>query len=251
MALLGAWLMYVSLRFALSPSWWRMAAIGAVYGLLIITKLSALPMGLAIVVAAFLVAGWRRAAFFAVGVGSALVVSGWYLIQNTVRYGDPLALSATRKYQTTIGGLGVAGGRPYSVSDPVEFVLVKVPQQLVHSLWFQSGWGQFNWPSWVNWTITVVALVLIANLVRRYRRRDVLIVLGTLAGAGLLCVWMTSFSTGDFAGRYAVAGFLAIAALVALAVERWRPPIRFILPAAGLVGTLIAINADVLAVHWT
>ena len=61
-ALLGAWLMYVSLRFALSPSWWRMAAIGAVYGLLILTKLSALPMGLAIVVAAFLVAGWRRRA---------------------------------------------------------------------------------------------------------------------------------------------------------------------------------------------
>ena len=79
---------------------------------------------------------------------------------------------------------GRSAGVPTSVSDPVEFVLVKVPQQLVHSLWFQSGWGQFNWPSWVNWTITVVVLVLIANLVRRYRRRDVLIVLGTLAVAG-------------------------------------------------------------------
>ena len=149
--LLGATLMYASLRFTLSPSLARMVPLGAVFGLLVLTKLSALPMGLVIASAALLVAGWRRRlGLAALGAGVALVVSGWYLIQNTVRYGDPLAFRATKRYQTRINGLGNFNGQPYVVHDPLKYVFVKVPQQLVHSLWFQSGWGQFVWPSWVN-----------------------------------------------------------------------------------------------------
>jgi 4-amino-4-deoxy-L-arabinose transferase-like glycosyltransferase len=251
-ALLGAALMYVSLRFALSPSWWRMGLIGVVYGLLVITKLSALPMGLIIVAAAFLVAGWKqRAQYVGIAACGTLLVSGWYLIQNTVRYGDPLALRATTKYLTYIDGLGKIDGRPYFVHNLLQHVFIKVPQEIVHSIWFQSGWGQFNWPSWVNWTITVAVLVLVATLVRSLCRRDVLAILGVLVVSALLCVWMTSFSTGFYAGRYAIAGFPALAAVLGLAVERWRPGIRFILPTAGLLGTVIAFNADVLAVHWS
>jgi hypothetical protein len=45
-------------------------------------------------------------------------------------------------------------------------------------------------------------------------------------------------------------GLAAIAALAALGVERWRLPVRFVLPAMGLIGTLVAIQQNVLAVHW-
>ena len=159
--------------------------------------------------------------------------------------------AATTTYQTHIDGLGNTDGRPYVVTDPVRYAFVKVPQQLVHSLWFQSGWGQFNWPTWVNWTITVLVVVLIATLVRSRANRDVLAILGVLAVSGLLCVWMISFSSGTYAGRYAIGGVPAIAALLGLALERWRLPVRFVVPLLGLVGTLVAIQVNVLAVNWT
>ena len=40
----------------------------------------------------------KRLEFAAVGFGSALVVCGWYLIQNTVRYGQPLAQTDSSRY---------------------------------------------------------------------------------------------------------------------------------------------------------
>ena len=42
--LLGAVLTFVALRYVVSPTRWRMALVGAIVGLLVITKLSALPM---------------------------------------------------------------------------------------------------------------------------------------------------------------------------------------------------------------
>jgi len=36
-----------------------------------------------------------------------------------------------------------------------------------------------------------------------------------------------------------------------LGVERWRLPVRFVLPTMGLIGTLVALQTDVLAIHWT
>ena len=58
--LLGAILTVVALRYALQPSRWRMAAVGVVVGLLMITKLSALPIALVLVVLALMAAGWKR-----------------------------------------------------------------------------------------------------------------------------------------------------------------------------------------------
>ena len=46
-------------------------------------------------------------------------------------------------------------------------------------------------------------------------------------------------------------GLVAICGLAALGLERWRLPVRFLLPLAGLIGTVVAIQQDVLAVHWT
>lgn len=64
-------------------------------------------------------------------------------------------------------------------------------------------------------------------------------------------MWIVAFQTSTYQARYAYAGLAAIAALAALGVERWRLAMRFIVPAAGLVGTIVAVQQNVLAVHWT
>ena len=219
--LLGACLTYVSLRFALSPTRLWMAAVGVVFGLLVTTKLSVLPMGLVVIVLACLVAGWRRRVeLMAIGYGSALAISSWYLIQNTVRYGDPLALAASSKYLRKIVGLGTLHDRPYVVNHPLELVFVQVPQRVVDSIWYQSGWGQFQWSEALNWVITGVVVCVVAGVIGRRYRRGVLITLGTVVVTALLCVWVTAFETATYQARYAYGGAMAIAGLLALGLER-------------------------------
>jgi hypothetical protein len=142
--LLGAILGYFALRFITSPSVWNMAWVGVTFGLLVATKLSALPMGLVIVVLVLLVPTWRRRlSLLTVAGGGAGLTCGWYLIQNSVRYGDPLARTATSRYLALNGGLGTVL-EPYSVKDPLSLVFWHVPRTIVDSLWYQSGWNQFH-----------------------------------------------------------------------------------------------------------
>jgi hypothetical protein len=72
----------------------------------------------------------------------------------------------------------------------------------------------------------------------------------TIATAGLLSVWLVATQTSTYEGRYALIGVAAIAAIAALGLERCKLPMRFLLPAMGVCGTLIAIQQNVLAVHW-
>ena len=61
-----------------------MAWVGATFGLLVATKVSALPMGLVIIVLVLFVPTWkRRVSLLAVAGGGAFLTCGWYLIQNT------------------------------------------------------------------------------------------------------------------------------------------------------------------------
>lgn len=248
---LGAVLVFLSLRYANHPSAWRMAWIGAVFGLLITTKLSTLPLGLVVLALACLVYGWmKRLQFATIGLGSALLVSSWYLIQNTVRYGDPLALTASTRYLSEIDALG-GGYLGYIVGNPVRHVLVSVPNRLVESFWYQSGWNGFGWPWSVNAIITVGFALAVVGLIGRKVDRRILLTLSALSIAALLAVWVASFETGSYEARYAYAGLVAISGLAALGLERWRLPVRFVLPLAGLIGTVLAVQQDVLAVHWT
>jgi hypothetical protein len=248
--LLGAVLTFFALRFTLKPTTERMLLVGGTFGLLVDTKLSALPLGLVIIVLAFLRPGWKRRLEFAgVGFGSALVVCGWFLVQNTVRYGDPLAIGASSRYLTSIFGLGVLG--PYRVTDPLKLIFVQVPQRIVNTVWYSSGWNQFRWPSWIDWAITVCASGALVGLVGRHIRRDLLIVLATCVACGLLCVWLVAFQTSTYVARYALVAICPFAILLAMALERWRLPIRLLAPMAGLVGTLVAIQMNVLSIPWT
>jgi hypothetical protein len=255
--LLGAVLVLLSLRYAKAPSSWRIAWVGVVFGLLITTKLSTLTVGLAILALACLVPGWvRRLQFAVIGLGTALLVSSWYLIQNTVRYGDPLAHAATIRYLAKMDALGgkIRLGDfnvVYTVADPLRHVFMSVPARIAQTFWYQSGWNTFHWSWQVNVAVTIAFACALIGLFGRHVEPHTLFSLGTLSIAALLSVWAVSFQTGTYQARYAYFGLVAICGLAALGLERWRLPVRFLLPLAGLVGTVVALQQNVLAYHWT
>jgi hypothetical protein len=121
----------------------------------------------------------------------------------------------------------------------------------MNSFWYQSGWNQFHWAWPVNLIFWLVLAAALAGLIRRGIDRGVIVTLTTISIAGFLSVWILAFQTGTYEARYALVGVAAIAALAALGLERWRLPVQLLLPAMGLCGTLIAIQQNVLAVHWS
>lgn len=251
--LLGAALAFCALkcttqRFA--HTW--MIATGATFGLLVTTKLSAIPLGFIIPVVALMIPTWRRRlALLAYGVIPAVAISSWYLIQNWVRYGDPLALRASAAYLTRINGLGTSIGVPYVVRDPIRLIFVDVPYRVLRSIWYQSGWGLFVWSLTTCVLITCVVGAVLSGLFGQHYSRKVLTVLGVQSVLACICVWIAAFETGSYSSRYALVGVTTMAALVALALRRWPLVVRWLLPAAGLVGCLVAVQQDILAVHWT
>jgi hypothetical protein len=250
--LLGAVLTYCALRYTKDVSTRWMIVTGAVFGLLVTTKLSVLPLALLMPLLALFGPSWRRRfSLLAWGTVSALSVCSWYLIQNWVRYGDPLARHESTIYLTRIGALGVPMGKPYIVKDPLNLVLNDVPKRIVTNFWYSSGWGQFHWPVSVGALVTVGVLALLVGFVYQRIPVRVLLVLGTISALSLACVWLLAFQTGTYGDRYAYVGITAIAAIVALAVQGWPLFLRWLLPAAGLLGCLLAIHSDVLGVHWT
>jgi hypothetical protein len=250
--LLGAILVFVTLKFVQAPTGWRMASVGAVLGLLVTAKLSALPVAIVLVASTWLVPGWKhRSKLFGVGALTALGVSGWYLIQNTVRYGDPLARAASARYLAQVGGLGTFAGLPYKIGNPFTLVLVDVPRRVVNTFWYQSGWNQFHWMWPVNVIFWLVLATALAGLICSGIDRGVVVILTAITVAGFMSVWIVATQTSTYEARYAFVGLAAVAALAALGLERWRLPVRFLVPAMGLGGTLVAIQQNVLTVHWS
>jgi 4-amino-4-deoxy-L-arabinose transferase-like glycosyltransferase len=235
--------------------WW-MAAIGATLGLLVLTKASAIPLAVAAVVAIVIVrTSWRSlVTMLAVAAGSASAVCGWWLVQNQVRYGDPLAHQASIDYLGPIGGIGA---RVFGTPPMLRLLFVDVPAKVYHSFWYNSGWGYFSWPTlaYIPFWLALVAALAGLLLVRRNARRTIgrpLVVLSVIVVAALSAVWITSLSTDTYDGRVAFIGLPALACLAALGLERWKAPVavRFVGPAIGVVGTVIAIHQDILTVPW-
>lgn len=253
--LLGAIFTLLALRYASTPSRMRMAGLGLVLGLLVITKLTTLPVALVLVALACMVPGWkRRAGFLGVGAASALAVSSWYFIQNTVRYGDPFGRRTSAHYLTVLSNL--KNVQPYTVPDPLKLVFYQVPDHIIKTFFYQSGWNQFQWSWPVTLLFTVVLVGSLVGLIHCHATRKSLMTLGVITAGALLCVWLEAFQSAwltsfNYYARYAFVGIAAIGGLVGLGVERWRLPVRFVLPAMGLVGTVVAIQQDVFAVHWT
>jgi 4-amino-4-deoxy-L-arabinose transferase-like glycosyltransferase len=249
--LLGALFTLAALRYVRAPGPWRIALVGAVFGLLVATKQSAVTVGVGLLVMVLVVKRRRlRAQHVAIASVAALATGGWYLVQNTIRYGDPLARTATTRYLMDSGGLGVWPGLPYRVIHPFALIFFDVPRRIFDQFWYVSGWNEFHWSWPVNllfWSACAAALL---GLIRHHVEHLTLVTLTAIVITALLSVWVLAFQTATYKPSYALVGVTALAALVALGVERWRLPARFLLPAMGLCGTLVAIQQNVLAVHW-
>ena len=143
--LLGAVLTYLSLRYLISPTKGRLVLVAATSGLLVTTKLSALPvaLGVVFVLPLFPRLRPRLVSSLFLGVSTLVAVCGWYLVQNAVRYGDPLASRASRLYLEQVGGLGTVLS-PYRVASPFDLIFVKVPIRIWDGFWYTSGWNQFR-----------------------------------------------------------------------------------------------------------
>lgn len=252
--LLAAILTYVALQYTQSPARWRMTLVGGIVGLLAATKLSALPLGLTVLVLASMQHGWlKRVKYVALAMVAFLVASGWYLIQNTVRYGSPLASGTTRRYLAQIQGTGLPYGVQYKVTDPLKLVFDAVPLKVFKAFWY--GYVLVD-PVFHNWSVPLLASLLfwaalafaLLGLVGRNVSSRVLVVLGVLAAMGFLSVWIVAFQTNSYDPRLALAGMPALACLAALGLERWKVHIRVLFPAVLLCATLVAIQENL--VHW-
>jgi hypothetical protein len=248
---LAAVLTYFALRYTYSPNRWRLALVGAIVGLLAVTKLSALPLALVVPVLASMQRGWfKRAELFAVGIAAFLVTSGWFLIQNTVRYGSPLATGATRTYLAQIQGTGLAYGVQYNVTNPVNLVFGDVPDKIFHAFWYgdvlvDPVFHNLSVPLPVNLLFwAALAFALLGLLGRNVSSRAVA-VLAVLAATGFLSVWIVAFQTKSYDPRLALAGMPALACLAALGLERWKVRIRVLMPMLLLSATLFAVQQNV------
>ena len=142
-------------------------------------------------------------------------------------------------------------GKPYVVKDPANLVLNLVPTRVVTNFWYSSGWGQFHWSAGVGFLVTCGVLALLAGLIHQDIPIRVLVVLGSIAALSLACIWLLAFQTGTYGDRYAYVGITAIVTIVALSIQRWPVLLRWLIPTACLVGTILAIQSDVLGIHWT
>jgi 4-amino-4-deoxy-L-arabinose transferase-like glycosyltransferase len=263
---LGALAAYAAVRVVVRPVSPRgqiaaSLALGAMFGALMITKLSAIPIGIGMTVAVVLMTRsgeGSRARRVAIATTcyfvAAAVVCGWWLVRNSAWYGDPFGARASVDHLKRV--------LPQVVKDAgfsLRRTFIDLPKGLWKSFWYTSGSDQFQWSRWWYLPFWFALLAGFAGLAfprgRRFfadpTRRRAAIVLLVMTVSAFVGYWIVGLQTaGVTQGRYVLVGATAIATLFALGVERLRLPViaRFVLPAMGIVGTCVAIVDDVFAV---
>lgn len=223
--------------------------IGAIVGLLVLTKVTNAFVAPGLMLAVLLIARDRaeRVAVAGAFLGAALVVSGWWFVQNQARYGDPLAARASTDH------LKALFPPLFAISGPAERIFVQIPQGVYKSLWYVSGYNQFSWrwfwylPFWLGALVGLGGLFVRRETLRSQSRRAIW-VLALVASGALAIVWVLGLQTSTEQARVAFVGLPAMATLVALGYERLRlaPALRFLLPGIGLIGVLAAIRYNVI-----
>ena len=223
-------------------SWQLPLALGLSIGALAATKLINLPM----IAFVGLVGLWRLRRdprLAVVLVLGAMAPSMPVFISNQLRYGDPIASKASVDYfRSWIPALVLQ-------IHTADWLVKAVGNGFLTSFWYTSGWNQFRWkavtylPFW-----GVAVLGTLGNLRRRSGHGAVAVCVGIFFAA-VSSVWVLAWNTTQFQARLAFPGLAAFGSVIALGWQRWKTPpwVSFVLPLLGLVGTLYAMNADILA----
>ncbi len=233
----------------------RMALVGVLAALALLTKSQAVFLAPVIWLAALAAVGngditLRRAlALAALATGVMLALAGWWLLRNKVLYGDPLAMGVFLK--------AFVGSRPtpekmMGQMSPIAYVVFWVPWWTFHSFWGMFGpdaLGRFVfYPSWCYWVLFILSGAALVGLARwllspgsaaPWQRRALLApgLLGLLVIASLVRFNFTFFQAQ---GRYlfpalALWAFLFVVGLTHHAPARARAPMTIALSALMLL----------------
>jgi hypothetical protein len=186
-----------------------------------------------------------------------LVVAAPILISNHIRYGDPLATQASMDYlRNVIPGLIVS-------NTAFSWLGISVTSGFLTSFWYTSGWNQFRWRAITYTPLWVLAGIGLLGLLRGFRSRhrepdDVsqsatptaLLSFGLVGATS--SVWILAASTTQWQARISFPALSAFAVLVVLGYKRLRLPtiVWFVLPLISTLGTLYAIQSDVLGRYY-
>ena len=210
-------------------------AMGALLGLALLTKQSAvllMPIG----AGAVLLAGWRAGTTRAFGAlaacgAAALLVSGWWFWRNVQLYGDPFGLALFQSEFTT---------QAFDTRSPAAWLGALA--QLHNSFWARFGWMNVPAPAWVIAFFTLLEAAALVGWARYFdqrrktndeeatlRSRSLALRLARLwpimALPLLALVWVLSFALTAglvaWQGRLIFPALPAIAILLALGLARW------------------------------
>lgn len=274
-AVLGAALVYGSIRAVAHPTPRQFALLGVLMGLALLTKFALLAFWPLLILSALHTPHAARRNLMLV-LGLPLLIAGWWYIRAALLYGDPLAWDVHLQAK----GVEVLRTTPLALADLREFVIIH----------FQSYWAWFGWlklraPGWVYGVLAVgvgLAAIGVGVVMNDWRLRiddcratvrhlfiaqtpvgmtavppGTAVPLGTAILFNLLAVaaiyasllrYILTINWSGYQGRLAFAAAAPIAALLALGW--WRLAggrISFWSPAVGLgalaVGCLLFIVA--------
>ena len=173
---------------------------------------------------------------------SAMVLSMPVFVSNQIRYGDPIASRASVEYfRSWIPALVLQ-------IHTTDWLVKAVGSGFLTSFWYTSGWNQFRWRGITYvplWGLAVIGSL--GNLRRRHRDPGTVVCLLLFVSAAA-SVWVLAWNTTQFQARLAFPGLAAFGSVIAMGWQRWGAPrwLAFVLPLLGFVGTLYAINTDIL-----
>ena len=136
----------------------RLFGFGAVLGLMLETKLSAIPIVVALAVGVVIARwskhrGWNVTKSLLVIAAGTLLLAAPIVLSNQLRYGDPMASKASVDYFRELLPPLVAVPRTW------DWFGVAVSSGFATSFWYVSGWNQFRWKA-----ETYVPLWLLASV---------------------------------------------------------------------------------------
>ena len=231
--------------------------VGVVFGAMVLTKISAIPLGAGVALTIVFLSRDRAEMVKLVSAGAmgTALVCGWWLVRNNIWYGDPLASAASNEHLRLDAFSRALEPPPEST---IRKIFWSTPETLLNSFFYISGWSQWRWSLRAHlpyWLLTLGAFTGFLPRQGRSRlspdmRRAVLVLAALLVGA-FSSLWFvglrnTALPT-TIQGRLAFSGLAALGCLAALGLERLPVPVvaRFALPFLGLAGTLVALRQDV------
>ena len=216
-----------------TPAWLRWAGLGALVGVGLLTKQSALLLlplgGLAILGQAlgqdprFFLKKWATQARIwrkivmdgaALGLGASLVGGSWY-IHNALHYGDPLGLQTHFRSQMPLANFGW-----------------REMWTVFETYWAGFGWALLSAPGWVYGVIALFVLVAVSGMGRAVLpggtvwlapalTRRGLVLLTVLLGMNMLSLRRWAVATGAPYGRLMFLSNAALGVLLAWGLAQW------------------------------